>query len=170
LGVLAAVEAVDATAGGGQPSSDIFHDNVENGGNEWSPQATSWEQTTSDSYSPSHAWTDSPAGNYRNNANVSLYSPAITLPNSGSISLAFWHRYDLELLFDYANVWVTADNGATYTWLWSFTGTSQGWVPETFDLSAFSGQSIQIVFQVLTDNTVTADGWYIDDVVMSVNQ
>jgi subtilisin family serine protease len=162
--------AVDAAVNGGPSSSVLFQDDMENGRNEWNPQAKSWGQTTSDSYSPSHAWTDSPAGNYPNRANVSLHSPEIALPSSGAISLSFWHRYDLEKFFDYANVWVTTDNGATYTWLWSFTGNSRRWVHESADLSDFRGQSIRIVFQVLTDKTVTADGWYIDDMVVTTHE
>ena len=170
LDILAAVDAANAGIDDPQPLPGLFHDSMENGVNGWSPQGETWAQTTSEAYSPSHAWTDSPGEQYANNANVSLRSPHITLPNAGSITLDFWHRYDLELFFDYANVWVTTDNGATYTWLWSFTGASQGWVQETLDLSEFRGQSIQIVFQLVTDNTVTADGWYIDDVTVTSHE
>lgn len=167
LDVLAAVDAANAGIDDPQPLPSLFHDDMENGVNGWSPQDESWAQTTSESHSPSRAWTDSLDGQYANNANISLRSPHIVVPNAGSITLDFWHCYDLEFLFDYANVWVTTDNGATYTWLWSFTGASQGWVPETLDLSDFRGQSIQLVFQLFTDSSVTADGWYIDDVVVT---
>ena len=44
----------------------VFFDDFENGVNGWTTGGTNntWAQTTAQSYSPTHSWTDSPAGNY----------------------------------------------------------------------------------------------------------
>jgi hypothetical protein len=100
---------------------------------------------------------------------VSLFSPVVDLSGRSSVILTFWHRYDLEQGFDFANVWVTTDGGATYVGpLAQFTGTSTVWTSATVDVSPFAGQpTVQIAFQVFSNSSITRDGWYIDDVVVA---
>ena len=50
-----------------------------------------------------------------------------------------------------------------------FTGPSGGgeaaeWVTESFDLSAYAGESILLSFRYVTDPSVDLPGWWIDDV------
>ena len=145
----------------------IFQDNMESGSGSWSAQSP-WGLTTSAAYSPTHSWTDSPAGNYSNNANVSLWSPFLNFSGLSSVTLTFQHRYDLESGYDFGRVWVTTDNGTTFTQIASFTGTNTAWAQTTIDLSAFAGRpSVRIVFQLLSDASITRDGWYIDDVLVT---
>ncbi|WP_179131217.1 Ig-like domain-containing protein [Candidatus Entotheonella palauensis] len=85
--------------------------------------------------------------------------------NANAPVLTFWHRYAFEPGADSGNVWITTDNGNTFTQLSSFTGSQNSWTRAQIDLRAFAGESsIQIYFQVVSNATVTADGWYIDDV------
>ncbi len=85
-----------------------------------------------------------------------------------SVTLTFQHRYDLESGYDFGRVWVTTDNGTTFTQIASFTGTNTAWAQTTIDLSAFAGRpSVRIVFQLLSDASITRDGWYIDDVLVT---
>jgi hypothetical protein len=147
----------------------IFQDNMENGIGNWSAQAP-WAQTTAAAHSLSRSWTDSPSGNYGNNSNVSLWSPTLNFSGRSSITLSFWHRYDLESGYDYGNVWVTADNGATYTQVASFMGTNPTWNQATINLNSFAERpSVRVVFQLFSDASVTRDGWYLDDVVVTGN-
>lgn len=148
-------------------STVIFQDNMENGSGLWFGQAP-WALTTATAYSGSRSWTDSPGGSYSNNSNVSLWSPSLDLSRVRSVTLSFRHRYNLESGYDFANVWITPDNGATYTRIASFTGATSPWIQTTLDLSAFAGRpSVRVVFQVITDSSVVSDGWYIDDVNVS---
>ncbi len=107
----------------------------------------------------------------------------------GGGELSFVTLYDLELDWDYGFVQVSSDNGATWTTvpnanttatpqttepaivnnLPGLTGDSEGWVEQTFDLSAFSGP-ILIGFRWMSDAAANGNGvlenpnWYIDDV------
>ena len=117
---------------------------------------------------------------------------------TGGGTLSFMTLYDLEEIFDFGIVQVSNDNGATWTTLSNddttsdaatnvpaildnlpgLTGFSGGWVPESYSLAAYAGQSILISFRWMSDQGVNgntdADGnpllvppnWYIDDVMV----
>ena len=57
----------------------IFQDNLENGPGSWTANPGTWQLTAAQSHSASHSWTDSPHGNYNDNANASLFSPVLDL-------------------------------------------------------------------------------------------
>ncbi len=46
----------------------------------------------------------------------------------------------------------------------AYNGQSGGWKQANFDLSAYVGQTCQIIFETSSDSSVQYDGWYIDDV------
>ncbi|AWB96350.1 zinc carboxypeptidase [Agromyces badenianii] len=52
--------------------------------------------------------------------------------------------------------------GTTGEWN-SFTTTSDGWVPVSFDLSAFAGQEVEIVVSYVTDPSTGETGLIVDD-------
>ena len=97
--------------------------------------------------------------------------------------LRFTTRYELESGFDFGVVQVSTDGGRSYTSLANerttaehrtsppiaaelpgLTGSSEGWVTTTFDLSSYAGMQILLSFRVLTDGGVLSPGWWIDDV------
>jgi hypothetical protein len=112
---------------------------------------------------------------------------------TGGGSLTFDTLYDIEEAWDYGFVEVSTDNGVTWTPLTNadtrsdldpsgypaikavlgegFTGDSGGWVPETFDLSAYSGP-ILIGFRFMSDWATNGNGvlddpnWYVDNVMV----
>lgn len=123
-----------------------------------------------------------------------------TTPGAGD-SLTFDTLYDLEGNWDFGFVQVSTDGGATWTSLANgdttdeivregyphikqqlgegFTWISGGdevagpqWVPESFDLSAYAGQSILVSFRFMTDwgsngnNFLDDPNWYIDNVAV----
>ena len=47
-----------------------------------------------------------------------------------------------------------------------FTGTQTTWQQTSLDLTPYAGERIRLSFQLLSDATITADGWTIDDVVV----
>jgi hypothetical protein len=140
----------------------LFCDDAENGLGEWVAQSP-WALTMESAHGSGHSWTDSPGGNYSNNTFASLYSPFFDLSNVDLATLTFWHRYDLEDGFDFGSVWIW--DGTDFTQVASFTGTNTTWQQATIDLSPFAGlPSVQVVFQLFSDSSVTRDGWYIDDI------
>jgi Mg-chelatase subunit ChlD len=147
-------------------SSMIFADTMESGAGKWIPDPP-WG-LTSVAYRGSAAWTDSPTGNYANNANSILaIADPLAIPASLSApALSFWHRYDIENYFDYGRVEVSTDNGATWRSLATYTGINTTWSRAVIDLSPYRGQTIRLRFRLTTDASVTRDGWYIDDVTV----
>ena len=145
----------------------LFEDDMERGTNGWGGQAP-WALTTASAHSGKQAWTDSPGGNYQNDINIALWSPwpPLDLTEIDSATLTFWHRYAFAS-GDRGNVWVQLENGdSTQTHLKSFTGSQAEWQQAVIDLTPFVGQSIRLIFQLLSDASETADGWYIDDVTV----
>ena len=146
----------------------LFADSIEGNTRGWSVDEP-WEQTTIASRSGTHAWTDSPVGNYQNDQNVAIWSPVVDLTGLTSAMLTFWHRYAFAS-GDGGTVWVAREieDGR---WrgeerLRTFTGTQSTWTQVSLDLTPFVGEEIRLAFQLLSNDTETADGWTIDDVAV----
>ncbi len=88
----------------------------------------------------------------------SLVSPPIDLP-PGRPELRFCTAYTTELNFDFADVVV---NNVIMERLHGGTGV---WENHTIDLTQFAGQSIQIMFRIQSDSSVSGTlGWLVDNV------
>jgi hypothetical protein len=158
--------AVDVTWQPRRAHTTVFRDDAESGAGSWQASG-GWAITTSDAYSGSRSWTDSPSGDYISGADARLLSPAISLSGVARPVLRFWHRFDLERTFDFGRVFVTSDNGATFTQVAQFTGT-QSWRETSIDLDAWAGQSsIRLLFQLVSDELFVRDGWYLDDITVT---
>ena len=95
-------------------------------------------------------------------------------------TLEFWAWYDVEENWDYAYVEASADGGDTWTILeglrttletptgnsygHGWTGTSEGWVRETIDLSPYTRAEVLLRFEYITDDAVYLDGFVVDDI------
>ncbi|WP_442596430.1 immune inhibitor A domain-containing protein [Neobacillus sp. D3-1R] len=109
----------------------------------------------------------------------------VDLTTAATATLDFDAWYDIEEEWDYAMVQVSTDNGATWTSLSSnrttskldpngypaiaanlpgYTGSSNGWVHESIDLSAYAGQQIQLQFRYMTDWGTNLNGFFVDNV------
>ncbi|MGG1572904.1 S8 family serine peptidase [Fictibacillus sp. NRS-1165] len=104
-------------------------------------------------------------GNYDNSANMALRMPPVDL-GDGPAYLQLKHWYGIENNYDYAQIFVSADQ---QNWVEKarFTNKSNGWLDAQVDLSAYANQRIYIVFNLKTDGSVTKPGWYLDDVKLS---
>lgn len=112
---------------------------------------------------------------------TSTLTRSVTLA-AGPATLSFQANYDIEQGFDYAYVEVNAGTG------WKsvpgnitdpaanngIDGSSQGWVPATFDLSAYAGSSVQLRVRYATDGAArgnegnpSADGLFLDAVTLT---
>ena len=105
---------------------------------------------------------------------------AFPLIVENNAELTFWTWYDIEQNWDYGYVEVSNDGGSSFTPIPGnittnnnpngtnrgngITGSSGGWVEAIFDLSNFAGQTILFRFSYITDELVTNEGIYIDDI------
>jgi hypothetical protein len=96
---------------------------------------------------------------------------------AGTPTLTFDTHWSLEDGFDYAYVQVSTDGGTSYDSIEcsdqvagplgsAFNGESGGFLSESCDLSAFAGQTVVLAFRMVTDSSVTFDGFWVDDVVL----
>ncbi len=109
----------------------------------------------------------------------------VDLSGASSATLNFWTWYDIEKHYDYAYVMVSADGGKSWKILPGrytteedpvgnalgpgYTGKSGGgstpkWIHEKIDLSDFAGKKIKLRFEYVTDDAVTKDGFFVDDI------
>lgn len=144
-----------------------------------------WGLTTTSYYSPSSSITDSPNGDYQNNTITSIQlNNTIALTNAIDARLSFWGKWSLETGYDYAQVMASSDNGVNWTPLcgkYTKTGNSSqdlgnpvyngfqlDWVKEEINLNDFLGSEILIRFRLETDVFVNEDGYYFDDIEVSI--
>ncbi len=141
----------------------LFSDDMESGLGNWTTTGQ-WGLTGNTYHSSANSLTDSPSGNYPDQSTTSA-----TLNGTfKATGLSFWHKYDLEVDYDYGKVQISADGGA-WTTLTSYTGLALIWEQIHVDLSPFAGQDIAIRFVLESDYSLNEDGWYIDDVVVTGN-
>lgn len=157
-----AVESV-ATAGIVREKT-LFEDQVENGNQGWIANG-GWAITSQRSASPSRSWTDSANGSYSNNSSATLTSPAFDCRNLSNVTLSFSHSYEFESGFDFGIVETSVDDGATWTRAASFTSQALNFGLASINLDTLNNQAAgRIRFRIQSDASVTADGWYIDDI------
>ena len=122
-------------------------------------------------------------GGSADNLDNSMYT-AVDLTAATSATVKFKTWYDIEADWDYGYVAVQDANGVT-TYLPGnittttsphdanlgngITGSSNGWVDAEFDLSAFAGQSITLVFNYVTDGAAINPGMYVDELSIEVD-
>lgn len=143
-----------------------FSDDMERGANGWTHSGTSdnWHQTAHRSQSPSNSWYCGSEGSwqYTSENDARLVTPYFV--SGDSARLAFDQWYNVEQDFDYCMPEI--NNGSRF-WvpLASYTGTNSDWEHVTFSLADWSGQTIRVGFRFLSDNSVQAEGWYIDNLL-----
>lgn len=110
-----------------------------------------------------------------NNINATAVTP-VTVP-AADPTLTFDAKYGAEAGYDYGYVVVSTDGGETYTPVAgdktvpgplgpSLNGTTDGFEPHSFDLSAFAGQDVLLGLQYVSDGGVNEGGVMIDDVTL----
>jgi hypothetical protein len=104
--------------------------------------------------------------------------------HTGSLTLTYWTWYDIEEDWDYVYL-VSSLDGESWQILptpsgtdddpignnfgWGYTGLSglEGtWIKEEVDLSEFAGKRVQIRFEYITDASVHAEGFLVDDIAI----
>ncbi len=129
-----------------------------------------WAITTDDAsdagHSATHAYEDSPGGNYPANADRNL----VMKVNFGNIQqpvLRFNQKYSYEQNYDFGSLYMSSDDGGHWTKLASFTGSTGGlWETRDFDAGILKGTSGGLIAFKTTSNGagVQQDGWHLDDI------
>jgi hypothetical protein len=151
-------------------------DGLEGGASAFSLDAP-WSTTGSLAQAGTYSLTDSPAGDYGNNLDISaeIVTPTwlVAYP-----TLEFDHICITEAGYDFGVVEVSSDFGTTWTELarydmgnhpqWNDGIAGAGdWFHETIYLGAYIDKKVRIRFRLITDPGVTEDGWYVDNVQIS---
>jgi hypothetical protein len=129
-----------------------------------------WNITTTQSYSAPSSFTDSPTGSYGSNIDYSmtLTNPINVYPQP-VVYLSFWHKYTTEAGYDFCRVEVSSNNGSTWQEIKNYAGTLSVWTQQSFDITQYANATTQlkIRFRLTSDESLTYDGWYIDDVKLT---
>ena len=145
-----------------------------------------WNITTTKYVSAPTSFTDSPSGSYLNNVTSSLrYNNQVALTDVLGAVLEFDTQWAIETDWDYGQIQLSTNNGTTWISLTGqytnpgtgsfqpsgeplYDGTQSTWVHESIDISAYADQQITLRFYFRTDGSQTLDGWYVDNVKVSV--
>jgi carboxypeptidase T len=162
------------------PPMVVFHDNCSDFQNWTSPK---WNITTAQYFSPPSSITDSPLGNYANNENNSVtLVNTIDLHDSPVAVIEYRAKWNTEQGFDY--VQCKASTGTSFTPLAGrfthpggdsepqnqplYDGLQPSWVPEQIVTTSYAGQDIKLQFTLHSDTWTTYDGFYFDDLKVTV--
>ncbi len=185
------IEQFTLMTGGGNFADDVesgeggwTHDNVTTGFvDEWHIESYRY-------HSAGSSWKFGGAGStvYGNSADGVLVMPTVCVGADAEFS--FWHwlaaeEEDATLAWDCCLVECSTDGGATWQTLVPDGGYSHqkndndanplpegtpcwsgsfDWTQETFDLSAYVGESMGVRFRFVSDGYVAEEGWYVDDI------
>jgi hypothetical protein len=137
------------------------------GSNKWAADLP-WAVTTNDAadpgHSPTHAYEDSPNGNYSPNADNRLVMQ-VNLAGVTRPVLRFNHRYTYEQGADFGYIEYSGDN-VNWTTITGFTGNSAGgWEQRQFDAGILKNNSTGYIrFRTVSNGSTQQDGWHLDDV------
>jgi len=163
---------------------DWTHSNITTGfGDEWHVETYRY-------HSSGHSWKFGGGGSaaYGNSADGALYTPSFCIGAEGELTFWDWLEAEEESsssAWDCALVEISTNGGGSWANLAPVGGYSHqkndntanplpngtpcwsgshGWRLETFDLSAYEGETAMVRFRFVSDGYVTEEGWYIDDV------
>lgn len=155
-------------------------------GNNLTNWTGTWGVTTSTYFTPPSCISDSPFGNYPDNADKKLdLADPIDLTDIGTASLTFWAKWDIEPAYDQVQVLASADNDLWYPLCGIYThpgsidqsydeplydGRQPAWVQEHMDLADYLGAPVWLRFELRSDQGATGDGFFLDGVQVVTTQ
>ncbi len=124
-----------------------------------------WDTTSSTYHSPYHSITDSKGGNYSNydTSYLELKDTFDLTDTTAMYYISFYTKYSLEQGYDYAYFQVREINESTWNTLKTFNDTAD-WHRVIINLEKFRGKRLKFRFYMTTDQSVTYDGIYVDDI------
>ncbi len=146
---------------------------------------TQWGVDNTFYYSPGSSISDSPNNlSFSGTTNPLILSGQVSLGNALHAMLSYYARWEIETLYDYAQVFISTNNGNSWIPLCGkythpsgnnfvldqpvYDGFHAAWVREEINLDDYIGQNITIKFEMTTDGFNDYDGFYFDDFNISV--
>ncbi|MDP6457185.1 MAG: M14 family zinc carboxypeptidase [Candidatus Marinimicrobia bacterium] len=162
----------------GTPATSLL-DDAESGMEKWNP--SNWS-LSSDAYEGDYSITDSPSGDYRDNAVLPLtLDDPVDLSQSSQSTVKFNAKWEIEEDYDMVQILASTDE-MSWTPLWGkyssggsdmgvqpsgrpvYHGSQMQWVAESVDLSPFDGEpAVYLRFALRSDGYVRGDGFYFDN-------
>ncbi len=160
-----------------------FSDDAEGGTAQWTGDWGVEEDAAAGVY----GFSDSPGGNYAD----SSFSPfamaqGVDLSRADTATLSYLAHWDIETDWDAVQFQVSTDGGVTWTAVQMprmtvgngqgaqpsgepiYEGQQTAWVEETLDLAPWLGETdVRFRFLLMSDGSVTKDGFHFDDFVIS---
>jgi hypothetical protein len=149
-------------------------DDFESGLTNWSCDHN-WETIAKDSLGDEYCVGHTPYFNYDNNCDSWLISKnSFDFSRLKSAELQFQTRYLFADDGDFGVVNVSLDDGDTWTPVGdTLKGMQDAWQPVTISLNDFSGpgfDNVWLGFQMITNETGQALGWFLDDIALNVEE
>lgn len=124
-------------------------------------------------HSGTQLWATNLEGDYANDQNVSITSPAIDLSGAGAgtIELSWWQwvAYHSGAQVDILSTAVSKDGGTSWETVYAL-GAQGAWEEHTITLgSEYAVADFRIQFHLSSDDSGTAAGFYVDDVAVKVD-
>lgn len=166
-----------------------FEDDMESGTDGWATSSDGngfdWSQSVLRSYSPNTSWFASDP-----NAISDQYLDfTIPIAIEANTVLAFWHYYNTEYEWDGGvveastdgvdwvdlgslmtqngyNALITSNPASAISEREAFTGSSGGFIQTSIDMSSYEGMTPVIRFRMASDEFVSSEGWFLDDVIL----
>jgi hypothetical protein len=145
-----------------------FADNMDSGSSQWIGTG-GFARTTETVHSGTHAWTESPGGNYARGQTALLQSVPFSLTGYTNPWIRFYHQYIFEnsstTHVDGGELQISA-NGGPFTTIATFYDWHQPWKMENISLIDYGmASSVRLRFRFHSDSVANEyDGWVIDDV------
>lgn len=116
-----------------------------------------------------NCWGTDLFGVYAPNADAWLQTPVVNLSGvSAPVMLEYYDWCLLETYYDTCRVEVVDPAGNLLGTIEPDTGGDYDWTQRAYDLTPFAGQPIRVRFRIQSDDTLQRDGWFIDDVRITV--
>lgn len=165
----------------GQPTTILTEaiDNLDR----WTPNAWGLSTTVFHPSSPSSSITDSPGGEYENGRNdATEFNELIDLTEENLVDarLKFFARWEIETGYDWVQVQVAREGTNFWEPLCGrftttgvdnqigadgeplYDGAQNEWVAEEMNLNDYLGDRVKVRLYIFSDQGVTADGFYLD--------
>ncbi len=143
-----------------------------------------WGTTNSKYYSFPSSITDSPFGSYNSlvPTSITTTTPILIPANASKAVLRFRTTWEIEPTNDFVAPSIEANSSGTFQPICGkltrnhptlnqpvYDGSQTQWLEEEFDLMPFVGKTIRWRFALEPNNSVQGDGFYFDDMTVSIS-
>jgi len=104
---------------------------------------------------------------YEDNRDESMTTPTLDVAGVGPLTLTLRSWEQLESGYDTGRIYVSSNNGTSWTQIYSTSAESSSWKSLSFDISAHRSTQFKLRFRLMTDGSVRNGGWSLDDIFIA---